>query len=86
MVGKNGTGKTTLLEALLHRDGTPHTDRGEPEYEAYDAMENAIAETILIYEIQGTPEIFHTLKHTEVLSADGYTVHDLNDHDDIWQP
>ncbi len=82
VVGKNGTGKTTLLEALLHCDGTPYTDRGEPEYEAYDAMKNAIAETILIYEIQGTPEIFHTLKHTEVLSADGYTVHDLNDHDE----
>lgn len=82
VVGKNGMGKTTLLETLLQRDGTPHTDREKPEYDAFDEMQNALADTILIYEILGTPEIFHTLKHTEVLSADGYAVHNLNDHDE----
>lgn len=78
IVGKNGTGKTTLLEELFLRDGTPHTSSNEPEYEEYNQERTALAGTVLVYKINGAPEIFHNLKDVDVESEDGYRVFDCD--------
>ena len=71
----------SYLTVTFVRDATPHTNSIEPEYDVFNQEQNVLAASILIYKINGTPEIYHTIKDVEVISADGYRVFDTNEHE-----
>ena len=78
IVGKNGTGKTSLLDYIYHTDATGFTPRDTPEYAELDEYERSVSECVLIYEVDGTPRIYHTMSDYDVINDDGFEIIDMN--------
>ena len=78
IVGKNGSGKTSLLDYIFHADAIKFTPRGTTEYARLDVYEQSIYECVLIYEVNGAPKIYHNLIDYTVISTDEYQIVDMN--------